>query len=320
MILWIILSFLQLAKKPKLRWMGENGEKISPSSSGPSSHAEVDRGMTSFLNDFKRTIDLYGRVLDQNGKPIPGATITIYALDNPGPDASSSVSKLTSDANGNFSILGLKGFQLGVDAAKKGFIDYSPLGGPTSNATVGPKDHHKPEKRLILTLHDPGTMEPLIHTNESRRRFVADGTPKKIFLDSEDGKSGTHALECRFVTKRFQLPEKDFYSKRYDWSFEMRISGGGFVRNRSDLRDTANYQFEAPEAGYQETIRYDFPADQSSGEWKRALKDSFFVKFPDGTHGRIRFTLEGFTDRSPLLLETWWNPKPGPRNLASLYK
>lgn len=314
-VTWIALSFFQRNKKPELRWVDENGKKASPSSA-TGSHAEVNRNITNFLNDFKRTIDLYGRVVDQHGMGIAGATITIHALSSPSQNGSTPAAILTSDVSGDFSILGLKGFQLGVVAEKKGYIYYSPLGGPTSSATVGPSNHHKPEKRLILTLHDPGTMEPLVHSKESRRRFGPDGIPKKIFLDTEDGKSGSHALECKFITERFHLPEKDFYSKRYNWSFEMSIPGGGFIRNENDLRDTTKYQFEAPESGYQETVRYDFPADVPSGKWKRALKDSFFVKFPDGTHGRIRFTLEGFTDRSPLLLESWWNPKPGSRNLA----
>ena len=277
-------------------------------------------GMAAFLKAFEQRIDLYGKVQDQHGKPIEGATVEIHASDKPFSDGSPPAAILRSDASGAFSILGLKGVQLGVSVNKKGYIYYSPLGGPTSSAVVTDSKYADPLNPLILTLHDPGVMEPLIHIEEQRWKLPADGTLRKIFLDAPDGKQGGHAVEVRYKSEYNQLPEEKLYGYRFNWGFELRVSNGGFVRNENDLRMGSYYQFEAPVEGYKEVVRYQFFNSQSENEWRKLAQDSLFVKFPDGSYGRIRFKIEGDAYKSPLILEAWYNSKLGSCNLSSLYK
>lgn len=285
-----------------------------------SSHARITAGDQAFLDAFNRRLDLFGKVVDQHGKPIEGATIEVYANNKPFSDGGPPDVTLVSDVSGAFSVVGLNGIALGVLAMKKGYIHYSPLGGPTSSANITSSKHSDAAHPLILTLHDPGELEPLVHTDEQRWGFRPDGTPRKIALDSKDGRSGSHMIEFKFITKRFSLPEDQLYSSQYDWSFEATIPGGGFVRNKNDLEMEKIYQFEAPTGGYQESIHYEFPSTLPKEQWKKMEMDSFFIRFPDDTYGRIRFRIDGFSDRSPLTMETWFNPKPGSRNLSSLYK
>ncbi len=283
------------------------------------SHADVHSGnpVGAFLNAYETPIELYGKVVDQHGKPIEGANVTVHAHGKPFCDGSAPVARLTSGADGGFSMLGLKGFQLAVMADKKGFIYYSPLGGPASTSLVSQST--TPKSPLVLTLHDPGPMEPLVHVPQKLWNLPSDGAPRRIALNSEKG-VGVHQIEFRFISEWRNLPQdNEINSKLFNWSFEARIPGGGFIQNKRDLNMKAVYQFEAPEEPYQETIKYDFPASIPN-RWKVKVKDSFFVKFPDGTYGRIRFDVEGFTDQTPLYMETFWNPKPGSRNLSSLYK
>jgi Carboxypeptidase regulatory-like domain len=278
-------------------------------------------GMSAFLRAFNQKIDLYGKVVDQHGNAIEGANIQVYANDKPFSDGGSPAANLVSDSSGRFTVLELKGISLGVQAEKKGFIPYgSTLGGPTSTANVSDSKHSNSSRPLILTLHDPGVMEPLVHQEDQRWKLPSDGTPQKIFLDSGNGQQPLRYIEFRFMTKRFQLPKEQLYGHPYDWSLEIYILGGGFVRNENDLSLGSYYQFEAPLDGYQEVIKYGFSAQLPKEKWKKIVTDSFFVRFSDGTYGRIRFLIQGSSQNSPLLMETWWNPKSGSRNLSSLYK
>lgn len=286
----------------------------------PKSHAKISPQELAFLNAFRQPINLFGKVVDQHGNPIEGATIEVYANDKPFSDGGPPDVTLVSDISGSFSVVGLKGVALGVLAKKKGYIHYSPVGGPTSSANVTSSKYANATHPLILTLHDPGELEPLVHLGQKNWALPSDGTPCEIALDSKDGNGGSHVIEFKFITKRFLLPEDQLYTKQYDWSFEAVIPGGGFARNQNDLDMKSYYQFEAPVDGYVEKIRYDFPSNLSKEQWTNFAMDSFFVRFPDGTHGRIRFTIHGLSNRKPLLMETWFNPKPGSRNLSSLYK
>jgi hypothetical protein len=67
-------------------------------------------------------------------------------------------------------------------------------------------------------------------------------------------------------------------------------------------------------------IRYHNPADSPPEKWKRVQHGRYFVKFPDGTHARIEFDVDGASDWSPLRMASWMSLKPGSRNLASPLK
>jgi hypothetical protein len=137
------------------------------------------------------------------------------------------------------------------------------------------------------------------------------GEPHLIALDSEEG-VGTHQIEFRFKSDWHKLPdENESNFKQYDWSFEARIPGGGFAWSGND------FEFVAPETGYSESIKVAYKADMTPEQWKKVAQGSFFVKFADGCHGRIRFYVAGAAEHTPLALESWFNPKPGSRNLAT---
>ena len=250
-------------------------------------HAAV-RKDKQMLELCKTPIELYGRVEDQHGKPVPGATVKMDPLDNPSGSASASTVVMTSDAEGNFSVKGLHGASMGVSVSKKGYVYISPLGWPASQATVyyadGAKDgkrHSNPKTPLVLRLLNPGPLEPLVYVRQKRWKIALDGTPCLIALDSEDGK-GPHQIEFRLWsdTHSRREPGNNVYTA-FDWTFEARIPGGGFIWNDSDLN------FEAPEAGYKEMIRYHFPKTLPRDKWKKLRSGRYFVRFPDGTNARI---------------------------------
>jgi hypothetical protein len=288
--------------------------------SSPPSHARAHKNNPAgeFLDLFKTPIELYGRVEDQHGKPVPGATVNLYPVDNPLGNPSANAVVMNSDAEGKFSVKGLKGVMLNVSVSKKGYLYISPIGGPSSQASIGYSDevqsgkrYSNPKTPLVLRLQDPGPLEPLVFVREKRWALAIDGTPLLIALDSEEGK-GSHQIEFRLWsdTHSRREPGKNGYSA-FDWTFEARIPGGGFIWSDSDLN------FEAPITGYKEMIRYHLPASLPRDKWKRFRNGRYFVKFSDGTHARIKFDVDAGSDRRPLTMQSNFNPKIGSRDLAT---
>jgi len=287
------------------------------------SHVKIDqkRKVSKFLDAFETPIELHGKVIDQHGAPVSGASITLTPTDSPFGDGSRSKTVIFSDAEGKFSVKGLKGASMGVRAEKEDYMPIPRMGGPASSSTVEytgdaqtGKIHTNPATPLILKLHKVGPTDPIIYVGKKRWRLPADGTTVKIALDSDKG-IGDHQIEFRFWSDWNKLPKNnEMYGKLYNWTFEAQITGGGFIWNDED------FNFEAPEFGYKEMIRYDNPSNLTREQWKRVQSGRYFVKFPDGTHARIEFSIDGSSDLRPLSMASWMNLKPGSRNLASPLK
>jgi hypothetical protein len=298
---------------------GTEQSKKNPHST-TSSHAVIEpkNPTAALLDAFKTPIELYGKIVDQHGNPVAGATVRLSPVDRPFGDQSNSAITLLSDARGEFSVKGKQGFAMGVRATKDGYMTLPPLGGRTSSAMVyygGESEEGKcysdPATPLVLTLHEIGPVDPIFYVKQKGWKLAMDGTLRAIALDSEKG-HGEHKIEFQFKSDWSKLPKNnEMYGKRYDWSLEARIPGGGYLESDSD------YKFEAPEKGYQETIKIEFSATMPQGQWKRSEHRRYFVKFSDGSYGRIRFSIDGSSNSTPLDMTSWLNLKPGSRNLSS---
>lgn len=300
--------------------LDENADGYQKNIDQPPSHAVARKVGTiaAFLDAFKTPIELYGKVVDQHGDPVPGATVKLFPVDTPSGDQSKSKVTMSSDANGKFSVKGLNGFSMGVQATKDGYLYLSPLGGPSSSAMVDygngaseGKRFSNPVTPLTLTLQKVGPVEPMYYMEETRWRLPLDRTVRRIALDSKKG-TGPHQIEFRlFSNTHIRDEEGNNAYTQFDWSFEASILGGGFIWNDSD------YNFETPESGYKESIRYDHPASQPREKWKSFQNGRYFLKFADGSHARIRFDIDAGSSNRPLSMTSWLNLKPGSRNLAS---
>lgn len=285
------------------------------------SHARARKSnpVASFTDSFKTPITLFGKVVDQHGDPVPGATVKLYPLDSPWEEDSGSKVTMASDANGAFSVKDLRGFSIGVQVEKEGYIYLPPLGGPASSANIsyangasGGKRFSNPKTPLVMNLQKVGPIEPLVHVKEKRWRLPIDGSILRVALDTEDGK-GMHQIEFRLWSDNHVRDEAGRGYALFDWTFEARIPGGGFLWTGADL-DT-----EPPKEGYKESIRYEYPDTLPIDKWTVFQQAQYFVKFADNTYGKIRIGVDAGSDRSPLSMTSWLNPRSGSRNLASPY-
>lgn len=271
--------------------------------------------LESLIDQLNTSIEIYGKVVDQYGDPVSGAEVILRPINRL--KDSYGQKTLKTDEEGKFSAQGMYGKSLGVSVSKEGYLRYPPLSALSSSDHLaysgdsGGNRHADPSNRLVLELLKIGTVEPMIHVKKKRWKLPLEGTPLVIGLDTEDGQ-GKHAVEFRFKSDWNKLPmDNEINSKTFDWSFEIRIPGGGLIWDGSDVA------FEAPESGYEETIRYEYLATMPREEWKRLRRGRYFVKFADGTYGRIQFEIDGSSDRKPLYMESWLSLKPDSRNLAT---
>jgi hypothetical protein len=307
----------------QVRLVPSDDDGGSRSATTPLSHARARAAdpLAAMASAFKTPIELYGRVEDQHGDAVAGATVTLSPVDTPFGDESKSTTTLASDGKGLFSIKGLRGYSMGINVRKEGYLHISPVGkDPTSSAMLlyaggaeEGKRHSKAETPLVLRLHRIGPTEPLVYVASQRWRLPVNGTPRIIALDNKTG-TGRHQIEFRFKTEWINIPaDNEHFGKQFDWSLEAKITGGGFIWNNSDFNS------EAPQDGYKEKITVKFPQALLSNEWRRETYGSFFVRFPDGNYGRIKVNINGMTrdGESALRLESWLNLRSGSRNLST---
>lgn len=283
----------------------------------PGEQGKLPADPESLIALLNTSIKVYGKVTDQHGKPVAGAKVKLSPI-NRFKDSYGKRTVIT-DGDGKFFAEELYGNALGLSAEKDGYLRIPPMSSFSSSASLsyergggGTGDRHAdPSNPIVLELLKIDPVEPTIHVGKKRWKLPIDGTPRKIALDSEEGR-GAHEIEVRFSSTWNQLPmDNEINSKLFEWSFEIRIPGGGLAWDQSDL------EFEAPATGYEESVQYEYSATMPREEWKRVRQGRYFVKFADDTYGRIQFSIDGGSDRSPLYMESWFNPKPGSRNLAT---
>jgi hypothetical protein len=250
---------------------------------------------------FSAPISFYGRVVDQFGKPVPGAKVYYSAADQY--FGKSSKYEGGADANGVFSITGIKGAGLYVEVSKPGYDRIAEksygsfgYGVPTSN----PRPSKNDPAMFILRKKDEG--EPLITID---RDFIIPMDGRTVAVSLRSGKSvsagdGDLLIEC------WADDQNRDDRGHYDWHFRLTIPGGGLVH-----RDSGSITFDAPLDGY-EPFK-DFQMPKNALRWKDSFDENFFVNVRDGTYARLRFRITTGGDHFASVT-SYLNPS-GSRNL-----
>lgn len=257
-------------------------------------------------------IVFYGKVVDQFGEPVPAATIDYATNDNL--SGHGTKHRTTADNTGAFSIHSA-GASLDVHVSKDGYylIDFNPpLDKPGSSngfayAVVGGDKPHHPDKAnpVIFALYKKGTIEQLDRLKEVHFRPKDNGFPVKANITP--GKNSA----LRELTVRVWIDEKTKTATgTFDWRFELEPVNGGIMP-----RD-GNFDFTAPETGYNVSESVLMPATLSSPTWQDSTERWYFVRFDDGVFARIKVRVAGFGGGG-VRISGFLNPKTGSRNLES---
>jgi hypothetical protein len=237
-------------------------------------------------------IELWARVVDQEGAPIAGAEISFCVRSWPFIrrhvllEGKFEQARTVSDPNGDFSIRNFRGDSLTIESITKpgfklaskrhlGFEFYK--SGFRSN----------PEKPRIFTMLADGIgvaerlTEFRFHT-----RIPYDGTPTAFDVNGTklEGEEITGG-DIRVILERFprQIP---LGSRDFDWRARIEVVNGGLVTHNSRLDRMAEEDFStmylASEAGY--VPSYEIAMDRTDPNWSERKALSFFFCNRNGRH------------------------------------
>lgn len=273
----------------------------------------------------------YGAVVDENLKPVAGATAH-FEWDT-GISTKKMSTEVTTDANGLFSLTSGYGIQLNVEVGKAGYYSshtnrgFSYFKYSKSNFEyfyrIG--DFFEPDAAhpVVYHLRKIGVGANSLVTSQYgfRESFWVtvpkDGTPVKVDLLNQ--KTGNGALEIRQkkpefpahggTWERMSPSDRAKFASATNWSLSMKISNGGFVEENDE------FGFNPPEGGYQPTINYTFHKGEKEwpGNWSMKFEKSYYVKLGSpAVYGQLR--VETWSDKSTVILTYVINPD-GSRNL-----
>jgi hypothetical protein len=243
--------------------------------------------------------DTYGKVVDQSGNPLAEVKV-VGNVDLAFGD--SKAYKTTTDAQGLFHFLGLRGQGLGVELEKNGYyFDYMSPSADRPNSYLP-----DPNNPLIFTMWKMRGAEPMVHD----KKFYGinpDGRVFTIDLLNKQKIEGTNAVGDLWV--QIQRPAKIKRGEKFDWSLVITAIGGGVI----EVTNTG-YLYEAPESGYQQTYEVHMTAADPS--WQEQISRTFYIKSRDGkVYGHFHVNIiPNYNDTSVFDMESYVNPA-GSRNL-----
>ena len=217
---------------------------IVTQSTGEGQHAKQERER-SFLNAFDTPINFWGRVVDENGNPVPNAMVKLGTADRPWETGSRF--QRTTDANGVFSVAGAQGLSISVDVSKTGYYQTPRSRGQISYAQPSGNEEPlpTPDNPMVFELRKMGETVPLVQLTERAIRFPHNGSRVGVSLSTGQTiapDQGELTVEC-WVNDQL----KDARGQ-YIWRCLLSVPNGGLIER------TDQYAFEAPADGYKPSV------------------------------------------------------------------
>jgi hypothetical protein len=243
-----------------------------------------------------KSMNFYGKIIDQNNRPVEGVKVTAGVGTFEGPTRSGGKYYYTvSDAEGRFSFTGIHGAGCGYTLKKEGceFDQRLPCASRPKDFVP---DTNKP---VIFPIWKLRGAEPLLRT-EVYALLACDGTPKR--LDPSTGRRDSGDLIVTYTRTPLNVEQ----GQPFDGILTLEIPNGGLVET-TDL-----YPYEAPAGGYQPSVTITMTATPRL--WGEAQR-SYYI-FDGKRYGRITLDFNANFVKRPasLELQSYVNPS-GSRNL-----
>jgi len=242
--------------------------------------------------EYKMPISFYGQVVDEVGQPVSGATIklswTVLS------EAGNMNRTVISDVDGLFALEGAVGKRLLIQVSKKGYqqslaknrfsFEYAMFADPK---------YHEPDraKPVVFVLRKNREAEPLI-VRENQEAELMPGQTKSFSI----GPNGAAVIIERLA---------DASSGPDGWSARVSVPGGGVALA------TDEFPFEAPQEGYTSSLDITSTTEKPP-VWQGDNGAVLFLKSAVG-YGRI--TVRNTPGMAWVYVTSYFNPKPGSRNL-----
>lgn len=267
-VFWLISGrFRNGSKLPDRASETEKQNTTDRTSSTPEStlgvHNQITRSDRDDPGKIRRAIEsanvainLWGKVVDQDERPIPDVRVSYtYSVEHGNDlgvawsETEAKQGETVTDPDGSFAITGLKGHYLTIELLRKAGYFYRQKSTPIYNFygdTPEGKFSPRREKPVLFTMVHRSSTEPLVHF-EGGLRVRGDGTPGRWNLwQGESDPNGELAVVLRREPAVLERP-----GQAATWSADLQIIGGGIIEAPwdEDVR-------RAPESGYVATIAY----------------------------------------------------------------
>lgn len=285
-----------------------------------------------------RPINFYGKVVDENGEPVVGASVhfdwdgsatNTDAMERNLVPEMKNHADLMSDSAGLFSLTNKAGIELRISVGKDGYYSsrrnreadlfkYSQL---NLDYFYGRSNYFRADSShpVVYYLRKMGVGANSLMTSQFGIRedfdvmVPRDGTP--VDVDLLNRKAGNGSLEIRQTKPDYpahggiveNLSPSDYAKliSATNWSFTMKMNGGGF------LEESEEFPFSPPESGYQSVVTFNFQKGQTN--WTTQLKKDFYIKFGNPPlYGQLQVETSSY--QSTVILTYVINPD-GSRNL-----
>ncbi len=251
----------------------------------------------TLLEENQKSLDIYGKVVDQYGQPVSGAKIegavelNVSFIKN-----KVELHVAQTDSEGRFSFLGLHGTGLGIWPKKEGFF-YN-LKQPSKR----PDDYKpNPNNPVVFTMWKFRGAEPLVGSSIDTK-IPHDGSP--VTFEVKTGKISSDG-DLRVTLSQFPLEIRTGREK-FDWMVKVEILNGGLIE------ESDPYPYWAPTNGYQSS--FEFNMTSNAVKWLPNLKRNFYIRDAQGQYGVMQFSI--YPGRSPTGIEANFTLNPsGSQNL-----
>jgi len=210
---------------------------IPENKEGAVSTPQSSDNLLKLNNLLTSAIDIWGRVVDQNGNPVKEAKVKYSIFDKVTWENPPKNHSLT-DENGLFQITGTGG----AVTVNVGHPEYHPEYGVTEKYLSQNSDNSNGWSKanpFVFKLVKKDEVAELIHLKKSFR-VSKDGKPITIDLKTDERGSGSAEITFFANTEAPSTPS----GKKYRWAYTLKVNDGGLVE-RED-----KYNFLAPESGY----------------------------------------------------------------------
>jgi hypothetical protein len=248
-------------------------------------------------------IQFWGRVIDQDGQPLPGVRVVMSARKwHSLPEVGATHAKVEriTDSGGSFEIEGVSGDVLSREILEKPGYRLSQNAPISFSYGQSPEPFNaNPREPIVFRMWKSDPVAGLI----SRRKLwgvVPDGRVYTFDLLDDtkvEGEQRVGDLRVRMIRPATVGPRDKF-----EWTLEIQGINGGLVETHDE------FQFRAPESGYVSSLA--IKMDPANADWTSVLKRAFYLSSRAGeVFAVVRLeAIPDYNDRSAINIEAIINP------------
>jgi hypothetical protein len=224
-------------------------------------------------NPVNILLNFYGRVFDQEGRPVVGATVKLEAQADYFEENRSEQKQFTlqTDQNGDFKLIGGYGAIVTILSIEKDGFELSKKTERHYSYTVPADFHPDANNPVVFKMWKQAGKETLVEKSKIYK-IVPNGQPFTIDLLKHEEKPGISPPGD--IVVRINRPGELAPGRKFDWSYSIEAIDGGIIRTNSD------FLYHAPEIGYEP--KYEFSAPATNAHWFGWTRDQFYIKSRGG--------------------------------------